>query len=125
MIKPILRVFDVETSLAFYTRLLGFNGEAGLPGEDDKPIYAEAYLGEAQIIFSQRANGRRFGEGGIELYVEMPEDLDFDHLYSRLWENGVFVVEDMREEVWGDRVFTILDPDCNRVVVAQRIRRAA
>lgn len=125
MIKPILRVFDVETSLKFYTELLGFHGEKGLPGEENSIIYAEAYLGEAQLIFSKRTSVRRMGEGAIELYIEMPPDIDFDHMYARLWSNGVFVVEDIREEVWGDRAFTILDPDCNRVVVAQRVRRAA
>ncbi len=127
MIKPILRVFDVQASLDFYTRLLGFVGQNGLPGLDGKPIYAEAYLGDAQIVFSPRPSVRRIGEGSatIELYVEIPDDVDFEQFYAFLCRRGVYVVEEMREELWGDRVFTVLDPDCNRVMLAQRIRRAA
>lgn len=125
MIKPILRVHNVDTSLDFYTRLLGFVGQGGLPGMNGKTIYAEAYLGDAPIVFSQRCYARRSDESVIELYIEIPEHVNFDHLYARLWQQGVFVVENMHEELWGDRVFTILDPDCNRIMVAQRIRRAA
>jgi uncharacterized glyoxalase superfamily protein PhnB len=106
MITPVLRVRDVDLSLRFYTQLLGFKGEGGLPGADGKTVYAEAYMGDAKLMISRRTSTAHcIGELYIDREVPMCEDL--------------------REEIWGDCAFTITDLDGNRLTFAQRVRRAA
>jgi uncharacterized glyoxalase superfamily protein PhnB len=118
MITPVLRVRDIDLSLSFYTRVLGFEGGGGLPGQDGKTVYAEAFLGDARIMFS------RCGQtlGGSELYLTLPDEFDLDHFYEQLQSREVFIAEAMRAEVWGDRAFTICDLDGNRLNFAQAQR---
>ncbi len=118
MITPVLRVRDVDLSLSFYTRVLGFEGSGGLPGLDGKTVYAEAFLGEARLMFS------RCGQavGGGELYLTLPDEFDLDQLYQQLQNREVVISESLRTEVWGDRVFTICDLDGNRLNFAQAQR---
>ncbi len=118
MITPILRVHDVDLSLAFYTCVLGFRGEGGLPGLDGRTVYAEAYLGEAKIVFSRRD---RY-PAGAELYIALPNETDIDRFYASLRSRSVCIIDDMHEELGGDRAFTILDLDGNRLTFAQALR---
>lgn len=122
MITPILRVLDIDLSMAFYTRVLGFRGEGGLPGLDGKTAYAEAFLGDARVMFS-RACGRRAPlSGGGDLYLLLPDSRDLDAFYAFLIAREVCIVEPMHAELWGDRAFTIIDLDGNRLTFAQPVR---
>ncbi len=124
MITPILRVPDIDLSMAFYTRVLGFRGEGGLPGLDGKTAYAEAYLGDARIMFS-RACARRDGApltGGVELHLLLPETRALEDFYAYLIACEVCIVERLHVELWGDRAFTIIDLDGNRLTFAQPVR---
>lgn len=124
MITPVLRVLDIDLSLAFYTKTLGFRGEGGLPGLDGKTVYAEAYLGDARIMFARPARSRSGDArvGGVELYLLLPESRDLDAFYAQLIAREVCIVEAMHAELWGDRAFTILDLDGNRLTFAQPMR---
>lgn len=128
MFTPVLRVRDVEQSLAFYTRILGFEGEGGLPGLDGKTVYAEAYMGDAKIMLTRRINDSSVFSAptcGVELYLTLPQTLDIHQFYSSLKLREVHIVEDLHEELWGDRAFTITDPDGYRLIIAQPIQYAA
>ena len=121
MITPVLRVHDIDLSLSFYTRVLGFEGEGGLPGLDGRTVCAEAYLGEARVLFSRR---ERY-PSGAELYITLPERIELDRFYASLKARAVCIIDDMHHELWGDRAFTILDLDGNRLTFAQAVRYPA
>jgi catechol 2,3-dioxygenase-like lactoylglutathione lyase family enzyme len=121
MITPVLRVRDIDLSLAFYTRVLGFEGSGGLPGLDGQTVYAEAFLGDSRVMFSRRCGGAPL-INGVELYLTLPANIEIEHFYESLKHREVFIVDDMREELWGDRAFTILDLDGNRLTFAQAIQ---
>jgi uncharacterized glyoxalase superfamily protein PhnB len=128
MFTPVLRVRDVEVSLAFYTRLLGFQGEGGLPGLDGKTVFAEAYLGDAKIMLTRRGSESSVFSAsscGVELYLTLPQTFDIQQLYSSLRTREVHIVEDLHQELWGDRAFTITDPDGYRLIIAQPSQYAA
>jgi uncharacterized glyoxalase superfamily protein PhnB len=128
MFTPVLRVRDVELSLGFYTHVLGFEGEGGLPGMDGKPVYAEATLGDAKIMLARRASGSGIfaaNSFGIDLYLTLPDRVDIEQYYAQLKAREITIVEDMHEELWGDHAFTITDPDGYRLIIAQPIRYAA
>ena len=122
MITPVLRVRDVERSLRFYTHLLGFTGEGGLPGTDGKVAAAEAYLGDARVLFARRASLSTLTVCRSELYITLNDGID--ELYRRLRTHDVHLCTEMHEELWGERAFTITDPDGNRVTFAQAIQYA-
>ena len=121
MITPILRVHDIDLSLTFYTQVLGFSGDGGLPGSDGKIAYAEAYLGDAHIMFSRRCD-RAPLTCGVELYLTLPETVEIEAFYCGLKAREVYFIADMHQELWGDRAFTIIDLDGNRLTFAQAIR---
>ena len=118
MITPVLRVHDIDLSLSFYTRVLGFTGEGGLPGLDGRTVFAEAYFGDARILFNRRART----PSGAELYINLPERIDLDRFYASLKARAVCIIDDLHDELWGDRAFTILDLDGNRLTFAQAVR---
>lgn len=119
---PILRVMDIELSLAFYTRVLGFEG-GGLPSDDGCLAYAEASLGESRLAFIRSEGCNRFAANpcGIDLYITLPETMRLEGLHRRLAERGQ-VVSDLRDGLWGDRAFSLVDLDGNRLVFAQAVR---
>lgn len=118
MITPVLRVRDVDLSLSFYTCVLGFESGGGLPGQDGRTVYAEAFLGDARLMFN------RCGQavGSSELYLTLPDECDLDRFYEQLQDREVYIAEAMRAEIWGDRAFTICDLDGNRLNFAQAQR---
>ncbi len=120
MITPVLHVCDVDLSLAFYTRVLCFEGQGGLPGIDGTTVYAEAYLGEARVIFVRAAH---CAVGCADLYLTLPESADIDRFYAMLQAHEVAIDDPLHEEIWGDCAFTISDLDGNRLTFAQPIRR--
>jgi uncharacterized glyoxalase superfamily protein PhnB len=122
MITPILRVRDVDLSLRFYTQVLGFEGEGGLPGLDGRAVLAEARLDEARVMLVARDDRR---VGGAELYIQLPTRIDLERFYERLKARTVCVIDDLHDELWGDRAFTIIDPDAHRLTFAQAVRYPA
>ncbi len=122
MITPVLRVHDVDRSLAFYTRALGFEGQGGLPGEDGRTVLAEATLGDARIIISRRCDRL---VGACELYITLPDQMDLERFYHTLKQRAVCILEDLHDEVWGDRAFTVIDLDANKLIFAQMKRYSA
>jgi len=124
MITPILRVHDIDLSLNIYTQVLGFSGEGGLPGIDGRTAYAEAFLGDAHIMFSRRCD-RAPLTCGVELYLTLPDTVDIEAFYTCLKAREVYIVAEMHQELWGDRAFTIIDLDGNRLTFAHAIRYPA
>lgn len=127
MFTPVLRVRDVELSLAFYTQVLGFQGNEGLPGIDGKTVFAEAALGDSRIMLTRHRATRLFSSQscGIELYLTLPDTYDIQQYHAQLKAQDVRIIEDMHDELWGDRAFTIADPDGYHLIIAQPIRYAA
>ena len=121
MITPVLRVHDIDLSLTFYRQILGFSAEGGFPGIDGKTVYAEAYLGDAHIMFSRRCE-RAPLSCGVELYLTLPDTVEIDEFYATLKAREVYFIADMHRELWGDCAFTIIDLDGNRLTFAQAQR---
>ena len=115
MISAIIAVRDVDASIAFYTQKLGFVSDGTVTSTDGKTLYGNARLGEdIQFMFNGfpdplLALGTR--GLGVEFHVALPAHIDIDSLYARFGEQGVEIVARIREEYWGERRFTIVDPD--------------
>ncbi len=129
MISAVIAVRDVDASVAFYTEKLGFVSDGKMTTSDGKAIYANARLGgDIQFMFDgfpdpQLAVGRR--GLGVEFHVTLPEDVDINALYTRFLEQAVNIVGGLREEFWGERRFTIVDPDGYYLSFVKQIRQAS
>jgi lactoylglutathione lyase len=115
---PILYVDDVPASVRFYRELLGFDEMYRFP-DTDEPGYVALRLDDGKIGLSsadfpgihgkpQRpVTGRPF-----ELCLEVA---DVDVFVRELGAAGVPVLAEPADQVWGERVAYVEDPDGNPV----------
>ncbi len=111
MIMPVLAVKDVTASIDHYVNVLGFTESFRLPGPDGSPVFAFVALGEGNNVglgldpeLSSRGNG-------VVLMIYPPDSTDIDQMYAEVKANGAKVTEDIKDQYWGDRSFTVTDPD--------------
>jgi uncharacterized glyoxalase superfamily protein PhnB len=127
IIQPLLSVQDVETSLAFYTEQLGFTQDGTtLPGKDGRPVFAGVTHGPTTLYldnteYADLPPGAPLGVG-VDLFVSLDGDVDIDALFARLREAHVTIVQELKEEFWGDKRFVIQDPDGYRLSIVKTVR---
>jgi len=110
MIIPVLSVADVDASVNFYTEKLGFTREFAFPGPDGKNTFASVKLGEAHVMVGTDSDLKSVGKG-VEFMIYIPENADIDDYYAQTQARGVEIAKELKTAYWGDRVFTVNDPD--------------
>jgi catechol 2,3-dioxygenase-like lactoylglutathione lyase family enzyme len=95
-------VSDLDRSKRFYRETLGWK-----LGTDEKVVAGFAF-GNAYVVLHQddRPGERRY-QGGMHVSVQV-EDVDAEH--TRLSKLGA-AVSDLRDFPWGERSFSLDDPD--------------
>lgn len=119
MILPILSVSDVDASLAFYTQKLGFTERMSMPGPDGITTFAGIALGEANFMLS-REEVEHKGQG-VVFMVYVPEGTSIDTVYQEVKDRGVAIAQEIKTEYWGDRIFTIHDPDGYNITFCEEV----
>lgn len=101
----------LQESKNFYTQVLGF----GVSFENDFYLLLHTPNHQAEIAFlqsnhpSQQALFQKaFDPQGVYITIEVD---NVDKLYRKLKDKNIDIVVDLRDEPWGDRHFTILDPN--------------
>ncbi len=101
----------IKETKKFYTEILNF----GITFENEFYLLLHTPGKEAQLSFllphhpTQKPIFQKpFGEQGMYLTIEVD---DVDKLYSELKRKGVAMEIEIRDEPWGDRHFTIVDPN--------------
>jgi len=109
-LTPSLTVGDVAASLAFYVDGLGFTVEERW--EEEGELRGVMLLaGDCRLGFSQDdwAQGRERKKGvGFRIWAETAQDLDV--LAARLRQHDV-EHDGPKDEPWGTRSLTVVDPD--------------
>jgi uncharacterized glyoxalase superfamily protein PhnB len=128
MLSPILAVADIDASVAFYTRTLGFEHGFSMPDDDGKTSFASVSLGEAEILLGVLegfvAPEDRHKRGiGFQIYINLPADMDIDALYAQAKEQGANITKEIATRDWGERAFTLLDPDGYNLMFAQQPKK--
>lgn len=126
MIAPILAVEDVDRSLEFYTKQLGFRQDFCLEGPDGQSAFAFVSMGEesdrAAIGLSrQRLDGPR--GRGVVFMVYIPKTMDIDHYFEAVRGRGVQLEEEIKTQYWGDRSFSLRDPDGYYLSLSQTVAK--
>jgi len=114
---PTIRVMDMAASLPLYVDQLGFSLERGGPTSDNSALQrgdAQVMVEVAGHLYSPAYNDairKRIGTASaVALYIEAP---DVDALYDRLTASGANIVDPLADRPWGQREFTVADPDGN------------
>lgn len=104
---------DVERSLGFYQRLLGFNKVDEFKYEG-KPVYARlvAPSGQGTIALHQATPGMNLASAGVRLYLEIRE---LDEFCDKLKRAGVYFTQMPQMMPWGWRHAYCDDPDNHEV----------
>ena len=121
MIIPVLSVADVDASIKFYTERLGFDQKFALPGPDGKTSFASLNLGEAHIMVGTDSDVQGVGKG-VQLMTYIPDGVDIDEYYAQTRARGTEIAEDLKTAYWGDRCFTVHDPDGYVITLSKTVQ---
>jgi uncharacterized glyoxalase superfamily protein PhnB len=111
-ISPNLSVKDMNETLDFYTKKLGFMPGMTFPNPDT-PVYADVTKDGMTFMFTPAAGAKEKMGAGVNFYLQI--DGDIDSYYNDLLNRGVNVRVDIKNEPFGIRDFTIEDPDGYRL----------
>jgi uncharacterized glyoxalase superfamily protein PhnB len=121
-VAPSFTVDDVGKSLAWYTDVMDF--AVGDRWEDDgKLLGAELSAGTITFMIGQddwkKGRGRVKGEG-FRLYCQTAQNVD--RLAEGIKARGGALEQEPRDEEWGGRAFTVVDPDGYRITISSPIK---
>jgi len=112
-VQPVLYIDDIEGAIAFYRDGLGMEvNEFGTDPESGRPnIFLASIEGAKFLVSRDRAFTKTgdSGSGGVTLYFHLDSPVD-GYVERFRSADGVEIVEDLTDQWWGDRTFTIRDP---------------
>ncbi|MFI6266801.1 VOC family protein [Micromonospora sp. NPDC051006] len=115
-IFPILTTGDLPAALRFYRDLLGGTETYRFP-ESGEPAYVALSLGTGQLGIGRQDEPGTLTNDRVTLWVYVA---DCAAAVDSLRAAGVTVVAEPAAQPWGERMAAVLDPDGNRVLVADR-----
>lgn len=123
-VAPEFFVNDVDASVDFYTKRLGFTLLRSDPPEGDRHFFAEVTLGDAVFLLAHLSLNSKAATGprGLGIQIRVMVD-DVDALRARARQHDVPIGIDIGDRDYGLRDFTIRDPDGFTVRFAQAIAR--
>ena len=130
MFAPTLMVQDMEKTLEFYTHTLGFEEKFRMPDPKGNLIHAHVAWKDIEIMFGPAspwlpAESLPHRGTGVDFYILGSEDDDIDQYYAMLKEKGANISKDIEDQFWGDRTFSIKDPDGYQLTFAKTIRQVS
>jgi uncharacterized glyoxalase superfamily protein PhnB len=125
MIMPILAVDDVDASVAFFRDQLGFRHDMSMAGADGKNVFAIVGLGAAVFGLGtdDSLEAKKPWGSGIQFMIYLPEGQSIDSYYADVKAKGVRIDDELTDTYWGDRAFTIHDPNGYMLTFAVTIKQ--
>ena len=125
---PTLTVADVDASLAFYSEKLGFKSDLKLRDDDGKTFLGSVEVGDTVIMFERPdpkdpPDSGRGARSGVRLTICFPESHDIDTFYTELRRTDVSIACAIGDRFWGNRDFTVRDPDGYHLIIARPMRK--
>jgi uncharacterized glyoxalase superfamily protein PhnB len=108
-VQPLLYIDDIESAIAFYRDRLGFDVNVFGHDAEGRASTCLVQLEDARFLVSREPSFAGATGGGVTLYfhLDAPVDLYADRFRGA---DGVQVAQELTDQMWGDRTFTIRDP---------------
>jgi lactoylglutathione lyase len=107
---PIFHTPDLERAVAFYVNRLGFEERYRIEG------FVAVALGPFSLGLAESSEVDPPGRVALWLYTD-----DVDAEIDALREAGVEVLKEPKDQEWGERMASVLDPDGNEICLGQRL----
>jgi PhnB protein len=125
-IFPYLLYHSCEDALEWLSGTFGFEEVLRYTGEQGYVSHAEMRLGDAHIFMGNPGEGYRNPkeQGGetVGLYVYVDDvDAHFEHTKAA----GAEITEEIVDQEYGDRRYTVLDPEGHKWFFATEIKKLA
>jgi len=109
-------VVDAEVSIDFYKNAFGFEIDYIAKDDDSNPQHVSMKKDDAFIMFCPEGAFETTKKSPITQSIQMPINMyiyceDVDSLYKQAIAAGAKSVMEPQDAFWGDRFFTVLDPD--------------
>lgn len=128
---PSIRVRDIQKSLDFYTRVLGFQTSDKLTRKDgklahvtlgfDSPLLMLAPVDYVRTVQTKEDLAKNKLGVGVEFHIGMNGSKKLDEFYAEVKARGVTVLNEPKTEFWGDRLFTVKDPDGYAITFSEHV----
>lgn len=111
-IEPLIYVTNLKKSIDFYCKVLPFPLGELFPNNEN-PTYAPVFYGVYKLMLcltresNEKLHPSGLGGSGFQLFVNTE---NVDKVYNRI-EEKCTIVDPIETKKWGDREFTIKDPD--------------
>ena len=129
MLSPTLAVKDMEKSIEFYTQILGFENTFKMADPDGNLVHANLVWKNVHIMLGPTTwlpeEVLPYRGAGVGLYILVEEADDIDQYYAMVKDKGINMVEDITDQFWGDRSFSLKDPDGYQLTFAKTIREVS
>jgi uncharacterized glyoxalase superfamily protein PhnB len=130
-IAPSIRVKDMQKSLDFYTKTLGLHTIDTLTRRDGKIALASVgfdspvlMLAPVEYVRTQQTKDNlaknQFGIG-VEFHIGMNGSRKLDMFFKEVKAKGITVINEPNTEYWGDRIFTVKDPDGYAITFSEHV----
>jgi PhnB protein len=125
-ISPYLYYEDVAGALDWLARAFGFRERLRMPGPDGRIAHAELELADGLVMLGcpspDYRNPKRLGQVTQSLYLYVDE---VDKHFARAREAGAKILEEPRDQFYGDRRYAAEDPEGHHWYFAEHVRDVA
>ena len=122
-ITPYLYYEDVESALDWLAQAFGFRERLRMRGADGRIIHAEMEFADGVIMMGypgpKYRNPKRLGEATQNLYVYVD---DVDKHFQQAKEAGAKILQEPKDQFYGDRTYGAEDPEGHQWYFAQHVR---
>jgi uncharacterized glyoxalase superfamily protein PhnB len=122
-ITPYLLYENVSGAIDWLTSAFGFVERMRVPGLDGKTAHAEMRLADGVIMMGcpgpEYQNPKRLGHVTQNLYVYVD---DVDAHFERARKAGAKILEEPKDQFYGDRRYGAVDPEGHHWYFAQHVR---
>ncbi len=116
---PAMRYRDALAAIEFLCRVIGFEKHLVVPGPDNSVAHAQLALGGGMLMLGSAGNGSDYGTrirqpdeiGGCETQSAYVVVADADAVLARAKAEGWTIVIPIKDEDYGGRGFSCLDPE--------------
>ncbi len=130
-IVPSIRVKEMQKSLDFYTKTLGFQTTDKLILKNGKIARASVGFDSPLLMLSpvedvctpqtkEDLAKNKLGVG-VEFYIGMNGSKKLDEFFTEVKAKGITVINELKTELWSDKLFTVTDPDGYAISFWERV----